>query len=45
MFRKEYQYYHDVIIMSSKGSRPACSILSGGDYDGKFDPGVLDNSC
>ncbi|GJN91292.1 hypothetical protein Rhopal_004311-T1 [Rhodotorula paludigena] len=34
VFRPEYASYWDVIIVSSKGSRSLCSILSGGDYDG-----------
>ncbi|GAA6064595.1 hypothetical protein JCM10212_000506 [Sporobolomyces blumeae] len=34
VYRPEYRSYYDVIIVSSKGDRSLCSILSGGDYDG-----------
>ncbi|GAA5913034.1 uncharacterized protein JCM6883_000493 [Sporobolomyces salmoneus] len=34
VYRPEYRSYYDVIIVSTKGDRSLCSILSGGDYDG-----------
>ncbi|GAA5979666.1 hypothetical protein JCM11641_004048 [Rhodosporidiobolus odoratus] len=34
IFRPEYCTIRDVVIVSAKGERAACSILSGGDYDG-----------
>ncbi|GAA6005518.1 hypothetical protein JCM11491_003670 [Sporobolomyces phaffii] len=34
VYRPEYRGYYDVIIVSTKGDRSLCSILSGGDYDG-----------
>ncbi|BGP17070.1 hypothetical protein JCM10213v2_005079 [Rhodosporidiobolus nylandii] len=34
VFCPEYHTYRDVVIVSAKGERAACSILSGGDYDG-----------
>ncbi|ORY89684.1 RNA dependent RNA polymerase-domain-containing protein [Leucosporidium creatinivorum] len=34
VFCAEYASVTDLIVMSSFGERPACSILSGGDYDG-----------
>ncbi|GAA5948732.1 hypothetical protein JCM3765_004988 [Sporobolomyces pararoseus] len=34
VYRPEYRMYYDVIIVSTKGDRSLCSILSGGDYDG-----------
>ncbi|KAL8292331.1 hypothetical protein RQP46_001797 [Phenoliferia psychrophenolica] len=34
VFKPEYSSLFDVIVMSCKGEQPACSILSGGDYDG-----------
>ncbi|GAA5881565.1 hypothetical protein JCM1840_003445 [Sporobolomyces johnsonii] len=34
VFRPEYKTFWDVIIVSAKGERSLCSILSGGDYDG-----------
>lgn len=37
MYRREYLTYHDVIVVSTKGDRSLCSILSSGDYDGSSD--------
>ncbi|SCV69936.1 BQ2448_1330 [Microbotryum intermedium] len=34
VFHPEFRNVYDLIILPSKGERPACSILSGGDYDG-----------
>ncbi|GAA5906977.1 hypothetical protein JCM6882_000017 [Rhodosporidiobolus microsporus] len=34
VYKNEYTTYHDVIIVSTKGERSLCSILSGGHYDG-----------
>ncbi|BGP40958.1 hypothetical protein JCM10449v2_004923 [Rhodotorula kratochvilovae] len=34
VYRDEYKTFCDVIVVSSKGERSFCSVLSGGDYDG-----------
>ncbi|KDE07677.1 hypothetical protein MVLG_02137 [Microbotryum lychnidis-dioicae p1A1 Lamole] len=34
VFHPEFRNVYDLIILPSKGKRAACSILSGGDYDG-----------
>ncbi|SCZ89911.1 BZ3500_MvSof-1268-A1-R1_Chr9g10639 [Microbotryum saponariae] len=35
VFYPEFRNVYDLIILPSKGKRAACSVLSGGDYDGK----------
>ncbi|GAA6021799.1 hypothetical protein JCM10207_002065 [Rhodosporidiobolus poonsookiae] len=34
VFRVDFLSFHNVIIVSTRGERSLCSILSGGDYDG-----------
>jgi len=32
--RPELRHLHNVVVFSSKGERPTCNMMSGGDLDG-----------